>query len=244
MRALLLRLLWRAFGPLPAFVVAGLVFAALHLAKGHVPRLSELIWGFEATATRRNTVQSKISKLRRVLSDAAVVSGSQSGYSLQVDPSAVDATEVFRVAGAARELLDAGNARLASQVCGRALALPARARAALVAAAAWHRDSGGGELATLGDCLLAAMDAAEGPAAVQERLVRYLDDARDHGDAQVEVFALDALAHVAAAAGDIARARQLCDAADRRMETASHFITDVDRTDAHSARSIVAAACG
>jgi membrane protease YdiL (CAAX protease family) len=32
MRALLLRLLWRAFGPLPAFAIAALVFAALHLA--------------------------------------------------------------------------------------------------------------------------------------------------------------------------------------------------------------------
>ena len=32
MRALLLRLLWRAFGPLPAFAVSALVFAALHLA--------------------------------------------------------------------------------------------------------------------------------------------------------------------------------------------------------------------
>ena len=32
MRALLLRLLWRAFGPAPAFTVAALVFAALHLA--------------------------------------------------------------------------------------------------------------------------------------------------------------------------------------------------------------------
>ena len=31
MRALLLRLLWRAFGPLPAFAVAALVFGALHL---------------------------------------------------------------------------------------------------------------------------------------------------------------------------------------------------------------------
>ena len=31
MRALLLRLLWRAFGPVPAFIVAGLIFAALHL---------------------------------------------------------------------------------------------------------------------------------------------------------------------------------------------------------------------
>ena len=32
MRALLLRLLWRAVGPVPAFAVAALVFAALHLA--------------------------------------------------------------------------------------------------------------------------------------------------------------------------------------------------------------------
>jgi membrane protease YdiL (CAAX protease family) len=32
MRALLLRLLWRAFGPVPAFLVAALVFGALHLA--------------------------------------------------------------------------------------------------------------------------------------------------------------------------------------------------------------------
>lgn len=32
MRALLLRLLWRAFGPGPAFIVAALIFGALHLA--------------------------------------------------------------------------------------------------------------------------------------------------------------------------------------------------------------------
>jgi membrane protease YdiL (CAAX protease family) len=32
MRALLLRLLWRAFGPVPAFIVSALVFGALHLA--------------------------------------------------------------------------------------------------------------------------------------------------------------------------------------------------------------------
>ncbi len=32
MRALLLRLLWRAVGPVPAFAVAALVFGALHLA--------------------------------------------------------------------------------------------------------------------------------------------------------------------------------------------------------------------
>ena len=32
MRALLLRLLWRAFGPVPVFAVSAVVFAALHLA--------------------------------------------------------------------------------------------------------------------------------------------------------------------------------------------------------------------
>ena len=32
MRALLLRLLWRAFGPVPAFIVSALVFGGLHLA--------------------------------------------------------------------------------------------------------------------------------------------------------------------------------------------------------------------
>ena len=32
MRALLLRLLWRAFGPVPAFAVVALVFGGLHLA--------------------------------------------------------------------------------------------------------------------------------------------------------------------------------------------------------------------
>lgn len=32
MRALLLRLPWRAFGPVPAFIVAALVFGAIHLA--------------------------------------------------------------------------------------------------------------------------------------------------------------------------------------------------------------------
>ena len=33
--------------------------------------------------------------------------------------------------------------------------------------------------------------------------------------------------------GDAGTARALCEAADRRMEAAAHFITDLDRTDAH-----------
>jgi predicted ATPase/DNA-binding SARP family transcriptional activator len=93
----------------------------------------------------------------------------------------------------------------------RALGRVAEARTALEVAAAWHRDAGGGEQAALADCLLAAMDGDEA------RLRRILDAARADGDAPVEVFALDALG--------------LYEAADRRMEAASHFITELDRTD-------------
>ena len=119
----------------------------------------------------------------------------------------------------------------------RALGQTERARTALEAAAAWHRAAGGGEQAALGECLLAAMDAADGVAGAEDRLDRViLDDARPADDAPVEVFALDALARLAAEAGDLARARELCAAADRRMEAASHFITDRDRTDAPSVR--------
>ena len=118
----------------------------------------------------------------------------------------------------------------------RALGLLAPARAALEAATAWHRAAGGGEQAALGECLLAALDAQEGVAGAQERLEAILDDARLGDDAPVEVLALDALARLAADRGDVAAARGLDDAADRRMESASHVITELDRTDAGGAR--------
>jgi tetratricopeptide (TPR) repeat protein len=114
----------------------------------------------------------------------------------------------------------------------RAVGEVARARAALEAASTWHCNVGGGEQAALGECLLAAMDAADGVPGAQERLSRILDQARDVDDAPVEVFALDALARLAALAGDMGTARQLCQAADRRVGAASHLITDLDRTDA------------
>ena len=118
----------------------------------------------------------------------------------------------------------------------RALGRIAEARRALEAAAAWHGEAGGGEQAALGDCLLAALDAADGVPGAEQRLVAVLEGARRSGDAPVEVFALDALARIAAAAGDAATARDRCEAADRRMEPASHFITERDRTDARSLR--------
>ena len=101
----------------------------------------------------------------------------------------------------------------------RALGRTAEARAALEAAAAFHREAGGGEQALLGDCLLAALER-RARAARRDPRIR-----RAGGDAPVEVLALDALAR---ATGDEA----MWDEADRRMAAASHFITERDRTDA------------
>ncbi len=120
----------------------------------------------------------------------------------------------------------------------RALGEDARARAVLEEAVAWHRRAGGGEQARLGECLLAALDAADGVAGADERLATILAAARDHDEAHVEVFALDALARRAARQGDLDAAHALSVEADRRMEVAAHFITEHDRTDAHELRQL------
>jgi predicted ATPase len=121
----------------------------------------------------------------------------------------------------------------------RAVGQVEAARTAFEAATAWHRNAGGGEQAALGECLLAAMDAADQVPGVENRLQAILDEARRDDNAPVEVFALDALARIAAAVGDTGTARDLCEKADGRLEAAAHFITDLDRTDAHWVRRIV-----
>ena len=113
----------------------------------------------------------------------------------------------------------------------RALGRTAPARTALEAATTWHRAAGGGEQAALGECLLAALDAGDRVPGAEQRLVAILDAARRDDDAPVEVFALDALARIAAERDDLATARERSEAADRRMDPASHFITGLDRTD-------------
>jgi hypothetical protein len=113
------------------------------------------------------------------------------------------------------------------------------AREALEAASTWHRQVGGGEQALLCECLLAALDVASGKPGAVERLQSILDEGRHRGDVPVEVFALDALARVAAEAGDLDAARRLCAEGDRQMEAAAHFISDFDRVDARVARQEV-----
>ncbi len=114
----------------------------------------------------------------------------------------------------------------------RALGRTEHARDALEAASSWHHSVGGGEQYALGECLLAAMNAADGQPEALDRLRAMLEEARQNDDAHVEVFALDALARSAAEAGDDAGALPLRDAADDRFAAASHFITERDRVDA------------
>ena len=86
-------------------------------------RLIEDLWADEAVGTARNTLQTKVSRLRRALGDAALVTGTSAGYTLQVDPSAVDALEVLRLAEQASALRSAGDPSAALETCTSALAM-------------------------------------------------------------------------------------------------------------------------
>ena len=108
----------------------------------------------------------------------------------------------------------------------RALGRNDEARTVLDAATQWHRRAGGGEQALLGECLLAAIDAAETVPDAPRRLAEILQRAREVGDAPVEVFALDALARGAVRSGERSTAMALLADSDARMPAAAHFISD------------------
>jgi predicted ATPase/DNA-binding SARP family transcriptional activator len=119
----------------------------------------------------------------------------------------------------------------------RAVGQVARARTVLEVANEWHRSVGGGEQAALGECLLAALDAADGTPGAPQRLASLLADAQGRDDGDVEVFALDALGRLALSAGDRATALRLCRSADERMRAGTQFATELDRTDARWVRA-------
>jgi predicted ATPase/DNA-binding SARP family transcriptional activator len=85
-------------------------------------RLVEDLWP-GAPATRRNTLQVKVSQLRRALADPAALTGGAAGYTLVVDPAAVDALEALRLADAGAALLAAGDAAAAAATCREGLTL-------------------------------------------------------------------------------------------------------------------------
>ena len=86
-------------------------------------RLLEDLWADEAVVTSANTVQSKVSRLRKALGDPALVVGGQLGYTLAVDASAVDALDVVRRADEVTAMRTAGDAAAAVDGCSAALAL-------------------------------------------------------------------------------------------------------------------------
>ncbi|WP_327000949.1 winged helix-turn-helix domain-containing protein [Dactylosporangium sp. NBC_01737] len=93
----------------------------LALDAGRVVRADRLIDELWPGDTARNTLQAKVSKLRRALGDPALITGSGAGSALAVDPGAVDALEVLRLAGTVPALRqDPGTA---ARVCAAALAM-------------------------------------------------------------------------------------------------------------------------
>jgi DNA-binding SARP family transcriptional activator len=84
-------------------------------------RLLEDLWGDAAVTTRRNTLQSKVTMLRRALGDPSLLAGADGGYVLAVDPSGVDALVVRGQLSTASHLLDAGDDRAAADVCASTL---------------------------------------------------------------------------------------------------------------------------
>jgi len=101
----------------------------------------------------------------------------------------------------------------------------------------WYRASGGGDGALLTRCLLAALslEPGTGEAAVQD-LHTVLDEARRHQDLETQTLALDALAHAAAARGDLPGAERLLQEADGLHAQVRHTLDDADRFDARFAR--------
>jgi predicted ATPase/DNA-binding SARP family transcriptional activator len=86
-------------------------------------QLLEDLWAADAVSTTANTMQSKVSRLRRALGDPALVEGGQIGYKLAVDPGAVDVHELARRADTVTTLVNAGDSAGVRNACTEALRL-------------------------------------------------------------------------------------------------------------------------
>ena len=85
-------------------------------------RLVDDLWT-GVVGTRRNTLQAKVTLLRRALGDPPVIVSGDGGYALAVEPSAVDALAALGHAVTAARLLDAGDDRGAADLCASTLRL-------------------------------------------------------------------------------------------------------------------------
>lgn len=99
------------------------LLARLALAAGSHVRADVLIEDLWSTPTGRNTLQSKVSQLRRALGDKDLVLGDQDGYTLAIDPAAVDAVRVVALAAEVAEARTTGDPVHALERSREALAL-------------------------------------------------------------------------------------------------------------------------
>jgi predicted ATPase/DNA-binding SARP family transcriptional activator len=88
-----------------------------------VDRLIEDLWGAAAMPRQRNTLQSKVSRLRRAFGDGGAVTVGPAGYALDVGRGLIDVFAASRLAEEAAGRLAVGDPEAAVQACGRALAM-------------------------------------------------------------------------------------------------------------------------
>src|SRR5215470_1250745 len=86
-------------------------------------RLIDDLWADVAATTGRNTLQSKVSQLRRALGVPGVITSGPGGYVLDVEPGRVDALRVVTLATTASDLRQDGDLAGAAELSGEALAL-------------------------------------------------------------------------------------------------------------------------
>jgi len=84
-------------------------------------RIIEDLWGDAATG--RNTLQSKVSQLRRALAEPGLVTSGDGGYTLDVDPDRVDALRVAGLAASATAARRAGDPATALEISTEGLEL-------------------------------------------------------------------------------------------------------------------------
>ncbi len=86
-------------------------------------RLLDDLWPDEVHGAAPNTLQSKVSRLRRALGDASLVRGEDAGYTLVLDPAEVDAVQVLRLAEQVAALRGSAAPDRVLELCDQGLAL-------------------------------------------------------------------------------------------------------------------------
>jgi len=117
---------------------------------------------------------------------------------------------------------------------------PEAARVLLEENDRWYGSAGGGEGALLSRCFLAAVTAEADPEEARGLLSDALEEARRLPDLEVQLYAIDAQARLAAGDGDLEKAQQLLGEADALASAVRHVVDEGDRVDAQHVRGMLA----